>query len=101
MKTLEQQRARQAEVHNQIATELKGLSRKYDAKELAVVMFCYATELFRAVHSLGMWPVKDVEIFTTNVMQDLLTPLPKDQLPQQAIIDENGVINPTTSQRLS
>lgn len=92
---------RRNEVQAQISADLRALSHKYDAKELAILMFWYAVGLFRAVHSLGMWPIKDVEIFTTGAMKDLLTPLPSNELPRQAIIDENGQMNPSTSQRLS
>lgn len=98
---MNKQEQRQKIVHEQISADLQAMSHKYDAKELAVLMFWYAVGLFRAVHSLGMWPVKEVQVFTTEAMKDMLTPLPADELPPQAIIDETGKLNPATSQRLS
>lgn len=101
MTTAEQKKARQDFVRGQIVNELMAMSHKYDAKELAIIMFWQACKIFRAVHSLGIWPVKEVESFTTAAMNDVLIPLPSDQLPRQAIIDENGVLNPGTSQTVN
>lgn len=94
----EQKQERYRTVQQQIGDELQAMSHKYDAKLLAIVMFYQAVQLFRCVHSLGIWPMKEVEVFTTEASKDLLIPLPRDQLPQQAILTPDGV-QPVTPQR--
>lgn len=91
----------QKSVQDQIIADLNALSYKYDAKQLAVIMFWKACQLFRCVHSLGIWPVKEVEVFTSEAMKDILTPVPRDQLPKQAILTPDGVQPITVQGKLS
>lgn len=88
-------------IQQQIVDEIHAMAGKYDAKTLAYIMFWEACKLFRVVHSLGLWTVKDIDIFTKGAMKDILDPLPKDQLPRNAVIDANGKMNPAASTRLS
>lgn len=73
-------------VIGEIAKELDLLFSTFDTKVLAAAMLLRSTQALRAVHSAGMWRVEDVKAVIDGATKDVLTPLPKDQVPKVATL---------------
>ena len=69
---------------SQIHDELTALTLRYDTKLLAVAMMLRASAALRALHSAGVWQIKDVQDVLDVAMEDIFTPLPVDKVPPVA-----------------
>jgi hypothetical protein len=64
-------------VLGEITKELDLLFSTFDTKILATAMM---------LRSAGMWRVEDVKAVVDGATKDILTPLPKDQVPKVAAL---------------
>lgn len=90
-----EQMAYMRKVRDEIDHEITMLQMTYDTKTLATVMMARAARMLRVLHSTKMWRQADVEIFLLSTMQDVLDPLPADELPavQMQTIGQPGKPN--------
>ncbi len=96
-----EQLAHKRQAEEAIEEVLDILAQRFDSKLLAQLLFWRACKMFRAVHSVGMWTVKDVKDFTEGCMKNILTKLPPDQMPGSAAIDAQGNIQPPNYSKLA